>query len=559
MLRFRSSFVLLTLAAVYLWLLGPQLGRPLVYDDANFAFAAQAVAQTGLPYANAGHMSDRWDFSQRYQWALWHPPLYIELLGLQFKLFGVSEASGRVLGLIFGLGTGYVVYLTGREVGREATGLLGAAFFLLSPLALQSALILDIDGTVLTFLLALMVYLLARFPPERHPRTLPALAGLFALALWAKMTTPLGLLACLLAIRLLAGRFRQALRELLVIGVGGGALFLSTWGLACLVLRMPFDMPFAVTWVELLDASGTSSRWLQSPRSLAQAVAPSLLWSGPLLGLLFAAAGMVRLRGYITTRQTQPIDLLIGFGVLIFLVYLIKLAGGFPKYHVAMLPFWAVAAAWLVVGAAGALKTIEMIVLAGGWLLFAWYFNTRVPDIWVYGYNPDLGNHLVVFPGLLAAGLAGLLYLLVGRGLGRIQVLVVMVMALAWGPAVEHNMRRMDGSTTYHYGTQGQREAAALVDALTGPDEFYVASKDVAWYAQNRRYLDQDTLEHFVRLAGNRFDGRLLGYDVRVLALWDRPDFFQDLYREALSPGYEQMERRGDYAIWVRKELGARS
>src|SRR5439155_2113193 len=130
----------------------------------------------------------------------------------------------------FGLATAALVYLTGRALGtggpiaQEATGLLGAAFFLLSPLALQSALILDIDGTVLTFLLALLLFVLVRFPPERYPRALPALAGLFGLALWAKLTTPLGLLACLLLVRVLAGRFRQALIELVVVGLGGTAL-----------------------------------------------------------------------------------------------------------------------------------------------------------------------------------------------------------------------------------------------------------------------------------------------------------------------------------------------
>src|SRR5919205_281537 len=89
--------------AVYLALVVPQLGRPLIYDDVNFAFAGRAVAETGLAFANAGHMSDRWDFSRREQWALWHPPLYIYLLGLQFKLFGTSETSGRLLGTAFGL------------------------------------------------------------------------------------------------------------------------------------------------------------------------------------------------------------------------------------------------------------------------------------------------------------------------------------------------------------------------------------------------------------------------------------------------------------------------
>lgn len=550
---------LVLLGMLYLACLWPQLDRPLIYDDVNFAFAAEAVARTGLPFANAGHMSDRWDFSQREQWALWHPPLYIQLLGLQFKIFGVSERSGRLLGVAFGLGTAALVFLTGLALGRGgpraglATGLLAAALFLLSPLTMQSALILDIDGTVLTFLLALLVYILVRFPPERYPLSLPILSGLFALSLWAKMTTPLGLLGCLLVVRLLAGRLRQGLRELVVIGVGGGALFLGTWWLACALLRMPFEMPFAVTWIELVDASDASRAWLRSPLAFVRTVGLPLLWAGPYLVPLFAACGLARLRGYALTWKVQPVDLLIGFGTLIYLVYLIKLAGGFPKYHIAMMPFWAVAVAVLVVEALASLRVHEAILAAASIALFAWYTSASVPDVWIFGPVEQVTTQVVVIPGLLATGLLALLYLIGGCGVGRGLALALVVMSLGWGIGLEQRFGRASGSTTYFYGTQGQREAAALVDALTRPDEFYAAAKEVAWYARNQHYVDQDTLDYFIRLAGGRFDGRLLGYDIRVLALWQQPDFVKAFYQEALSAGYNLESERGDYAIWVRR------
>ena len=44
-------------------LVGTQLGRPLMYDDANFALAAKAVADTGLAFGNQGWMTERGDFS----------------------------------------------------------------------------------------------------------------------------------------------------------------------------------------------------------------------------------------------------------------------------------------------------------------------------------------------------------------------------------------------------------------------------------------------------------------------------------------------------------------
>ena len=39
-------------------------------------------------------MSERGDFSQREQWALWHPPLYIYILGFFAKAFALDSSVG---------------------------------------------------------------------------------------------------------------------------------------------------------------------------------------------------------------------------------------------------------------------------------------------------------------------------------------------------------------------------------------------------------------------------------------------------------------------------------
>jgi hypothetical protein len=114
-------------------------------------------------------------------------------------------------------------------------------------------------------------------------------------------------------------------------------------------------------------------------------------------------------------------------------------------------------------------------------------------------------------------------------------------------------MREAYYSTTYFHGTHGQREAAALVDSLTESGEFYAASKEVAWYARNQQYLDQDTLEYFIRPTRS-FDGTLVGHEVRVLALWVQHPFLRDLYTEVLSPSYRLVAEPGDYAVWVRRD-----
>jgi hypothetical protein len=92
-----ATAAILATVAAYGWLLAPQLGKPFVYDDVNFALGAEAVARTGLPFGNQGYLLHLYE--QREQWALWHPPLYIYALGLTMALFGSSEAALRSLGI----------------------------------------------------------------------------------------------------------------------------------------------------------------------------------------------------------------------------------------------------------------------------------------------------------------------------------------------------------------------------------------------------------------------------------------------------------------------------
>src|SRR6187401_1707964 len=83
----------LALVCAALWLIDGQIDKPYVYDDVNFIQGARAIADTGRPFGNQGYMLHLYD--QRDQWALWHPPLYLYLLGGTVRLFGDSEPAAR--------------------------------------------------------------------------------------------------------------------------------------------------------------------------------------------------------------------------------------------------------------------------------------------------------------------------------------------------------------------------------------------------------------------------------------------------------------------------------
>ena len=71
--------------------------QPFVYDDVSFILGARAVADTGRPFGNQGYLLHL--YWERDQWALWHPPLYIYLLGATWRCSGDSEPAARGLGV----------------------------------------------------------------------------------------------------------------------------------------------------------------------------------------------------------------------------------------------------------------------------------------------------------------------------------------------------------------------------------------------------------------------------------------------------------------------------
>ncbi len=65
-----------------------------------------------------------------------HPPLYYLILKLWTNFFGYSEISARFPSVIFGVLTVPFVYLIGKKLFNQKTGLVAATFFALNPLAI---------------------------------------------------------------------------------------------------------------------------------------------------------------------------------------------------------------------------------------------------------------------------------------------------------------------------------------------------------------------------------------------------------------------------------------
>ncbi len=538
---------------IYLVCVALQLDRPLMYDDANFALAARAVADTGQPFGNQGWMSDRGDFSQREQWAVWHPPMYIYLDGLLAKIGGWTPPVLRLLGVLGGLATALLTWLLARDLtrGPPAAKAIGAglavALVVLSPLVVQSTLILDIDFTLLLPLSLLWLWLYLRLENIRW--TWLWLTPVFALALWAKMTNPVPLVAVAVVWQALRGKPARAGRDLAVIGIAGIGLFLVSWLLVSRALGWPADMPFGVNLAQWRDSTDVARRAYTSPSAFVEGLQPTVIWLGPGLVALGLVGVAVRSAQLLRFWRFMRADLVIGFTTVLVLGYVNKSAGWFPKYQVALAPLLACIAAPLFAYAVCVRPRLALAVGHGAAIAAAVVTLALVRDQWAlsrtWAIDPIAGAWLLGI--VLVGALLGLRW----RMPAAAAVVAIVGVALGWSVGVDAFQVRARYQTDYWYGTTGVPEATAWVDANLAPDQTYVASKEVAIRSTDQRYVDQDTLVYLLSIGqwpGNTWAGEPL----HALVIWEREPYVADLLgQKAGQLGFAESARFGDYVVYV--------
>ncbi|MDQ6673923.1 MAG: glycosyltransferase family 39 protein [Chloroflexota bacterium] len=542
-------------AAAYLVLVGSQIERPLMYDDANFALAARAVAETGLPFGNQGWMSERGDFTQREQWALWHPPLYVYAEGLAARVGGWTPPVLRVLGVLGGLASAGLTYLLAADLTRgthaikRVAGGVAAALVLVCPLVVQSTLVLDIDFPLLLPLTLLFVLGYLRLEGSR--RAWLWLAPLFALLLWSKMTNPLAVLAAAVVWQALHGprRFARAGLHLVGIGVGGAAVFSMSWLVVGRWLSFPLDMPFGVNLVQWQDSADVARRAYTSPGAFVEGLQPSTLWLGP--GLVALGLMGVAVRGAQLVRcwRVRHVDLLIGVLAALVLGYVNKSAGWFPKYQVAFAPLLACTAAPIVAWAwcerPRLTAVLGLCVSVGAAVITL----RSVRDDWAlertWAVDPTAGAWLL---GLVVA--AALVGLPARRATGSAACAALVGLGLGWSVGTDVYQRNASYSTTYWYGTRGTAEAAMWVDSRLARGEPYAAAKEVAIRSRDQRYVDQDTIVYFLS-TGRGFDGTWAGENLKALVAWQREPYVADLLGRGMpASGFVETARFGDYVVY---------
>lgn len=316
-----AAVMLVVTAAAY-------LDRPFRGDESDFALMArEGILARGVPAIPPD--AQRWlmpDGGTHY--GMWHPPLY------QYALAAVSAVTPdanwplRAFGLLCLVASLALAWrIAGRLVPGAPRGLraMAVSLPLLSPLVVESALFIDIDGTLLLPAILLFFERWLAWKDALTPRRVVMLGTCLALGLAVKMTTPVIALGAV-GLHALAGPQRGRRFGAVVAAGLVGVLLFAAAGLAYVQLtgyRLDYMLDlYAVRGGQMSDRSladyALSIRW-------------NAAWIGPGLFVLIVMGLAVRAGAALRRRALEDADLLWIFAVANAAAY-VGLAAYWGKY-----------------------------------------------------------------------------------------------------------------------------------------------------------------------------------------------------------------------------------
>ena len=495
------------LAAAYILLVLPRMSKPILGWEVLLWQIPREIATHGYAAVRFFYL----------------PPLYDSLIAASFKIFGISEVSIRLTEMIFFLIMPVMIYFLVNEITEKRDTLpvvfIASTIFFTAPLIIQGSLIVSMtDTTILTFALTLFYLALLKSEGRSLAYRVVLLGALYAVCLWAKLTTPLACLAAVPLAYIFCGRFRYGILLSLGVFISGITLFVITWGAFC------FFLVGISRFVEPLGyyAASASDTILTLKHGLLVRIILDLfriyLWFSPLLLILGALAAFnvfKRLSKEPTTaiKDTQ----LLTFISVVAVGYLYANATciGFPKYVIPLMPMLACVIAkfvWEKIEKGFGRRELFLIALfsLAGIVYYIVFVKDWVYAIYVLRHAQSVGMAGRVIPGVIYQQAIYLLFpvavffisiFLISGDLMKRLSLVLSICLIASNVALDIMQRNAAYAVSFNYGTEGAEELKVFLKVKQPTDVF-------------------SSIEGFVANVGDiRFHG--INADV-----WDDPEKF---------------------------------
>ncbi|MBF0216289.1 MAG: glycosyltransferase [Candidatus Omnitrophica bacterium] len=467
------------------------IAKPFNLDETDFAIAAQSV------------IKDPAIFSKDPDIGLWHPPVYIYSLALAFKMFGENTVVARGLGVLYYFLGFIFLLLTCRELfkGKEfyLITLIAGAFYLINPILIQYSMLIDIDGGLLMLSTIAFAYFFIRYNNEGMTvRKLVFLGVLIGCMLLIKFTTPPLIAPAIFLFYLSRRDYKGALINTFLIFIIGSTLAFSLWYIYCLIFHVDMLFPIHYTFSTKMSQGGLGLSANKVGMVLISLVF-FIKWVSPAFVILMAGSALARVRTCVLNKISGNIDFLLMLGSLVFVFYLYY----FPrmammKYQTPLYPVSIILISSFIYDTA--IKNV-LIDKRGFKIIGALVAITTAYHTFLLPHDPlklmlygrsALPPFLTDKPFLLAAlslgpFLAVPLFLYFTSTKGKIfSSFILGLFIIAFASEVSLDIKQASNYTTANswnnYGEKGEAETISYLNERLGPDEPFVARKDIGYY-----------------------------------------------------------------------------
>ncbi len=547
------------LAAVYWSIL--QISDDYVIDETAFPFAAKGVSETGRPYFYNGN-------TRPNDLGIWHPPLYVYLLGVWIKVLGFGHFQVRMFGVLCTVITCLLIYKTIRLFPQTSgfTATLGMAFYATHYFVIQSSLIPDIDGTLQPVAITMSIYFVAKIltSPDQpafksHLMVTIGLGVCFS----SKFTTPL-LLVLPIGLTYLykTKSFLKTISFTLLQLIFGILIFLIWWIPVSSIQQLDWKFPFQFTLQSLTSKGGNKA--FVDRISGALEMSPSVIsWLG------ISTLGIALLLGYLICKerniQTKIFTIsMFAFSVISWMVYN-SITGSpftFPKY-------WNIG----LIGISLCLGLLSPNIKFGlkakqKWGIIFLVGITFLTILTIIDFSVRSGlqltrsisalnpNFKVIFIIAILIALATLLIQRMTReDVFSVLFVMIVVGVTAINSGVNSALSKVDFSTRYYFGEAGQKVVLEWLTKNTNSDTILFSAKDIGLESGLPFYEDAQIL---ASVKTSDIPNYLRQNGINVIVIRNLYDYSPQVYPsqlEAAVRGFSQIpnSKFGDFQIWKRK------
>jgi len=516
-----NSWATVLVIALFIAMVFSQAGKKFALDEVDFPVLAKAISETGMPY----HYRGETDPSSL---GLWHPPLYAYSLAAFVKVFGFNENTVRAFGMFCTLLSAFLaleVYgklFHPQTIERKRFSPLFLSLFLLHPYTIANTTVPDIDSTLLPISLLLFVYGLLIYSGAQYKDTrqiisiklVLSLSALFALNLWAKMTTPLVLIPVVFLTFYIKGwSLKKCMVFACATGAVGGLIFLSTYAFYCFALSLPFDFVFRFLSFSFSKNSASGGGIGELLAGIYGHLTYTKLFVN-WLGIVFVFALTLACGSLFFQRPKVEADrilfVLAGFGLFVTFFYLSLTGafGGFFKYPYSTFSFLVIVVSHFFLKNIvfnktdkeflrisyheSTIKISRQQMLLGIFclvtILMSYYQVAVAKDFVIHQNRPVTLSFVLILIGsaivlsYFSAKKSGSLWLTCG-----LTILLAIMIGTQFG--VSRSQAIATYPTKYHYGQSGYDKTVSYLKERLNPNETIWSMKDIGYYA-NGKYLE---------------------------------------------------------------------